>query len=110
MTRRAALVLFGLAVCLVSSVGERVGAAPVPKHLMKEAQNPDLDAMQGEWALVGIGVGERSIDSDTVRDMKGTLQVCGNLAGMKAWSREKKIAVATLKLDRTAQTPADHVY
>jgi uncharacterized protein (TIGR03067 family) len=98
MTRRTALVLFGLAVCLVSSVGERVGAAPVPKHLMKEPENPDLDALQGEWLLAGVVHDGTVLPAGTVREIQLTLEVRGTVMAVTFPKANSRLA-ATLKFD-----------
>jgi uncharacterized protein (TIGR03067 family) len=73
MIRGAALVLFGLAVGFVSSGGSWVAAAPVPKHLMKEPENPDLAALQGKWILTGV-----ALDGTALPAPEMILEVNGN--------------------------------
>jgi uncharacterized protein (TIGR03067 family) len=47
-------VLSGFALMFAGSMGV---AAPVPKHLMKEAENPDQAKLQGKWKLESVGIG-----------------------------------------------------
>ena len=74
MTRGAALVLFGLAICFVSSVEGRGAAAPVPKHLMKEPAN-ESEQLQGRWELVSARLVD---DGDLAREMKMVAEFRGN--------------------------------
>jgi uncharacterized protein (TIGR03067 family) len=50
--RAAAQVLFAVGATLVVSIGPVAVAAPVPKHLMKEAEG-DRGRLQGEWTANG---------------------------------------------------------
>ena len=72
--RMLALALFATAATFVVSGGPMV-AAPVPKHLMKDAENPDLAAMQGEWELTTMNV-----DGESMSALEATLEVRGNIS------------------------------
>jgi uncharacterized protein (TIGR03067 family) len=55
MLRNTMFVLFALVIALAVSAGAlpSAEAAPVPKHLMPEAVNPDLPLLQGKWEMTG---------------------------------------------------------
>ena len=51
---------------LVVAFGSMSSAAPVPKHLLKTPENPDLTAMQGKWKLTDVAFGGQSLDRKSV--------------------------------------------
>ena len=55
MRHFAALVLFGFATAFVSFASERVLAAPVPRHLMKEPASDKADRGEVEGAIIADG-------------------------------------------------------
>ena len=48
-----------MVLCFVAAVllGVQASAAPVPKHLMKEAENTEEAKIQGRWKLENLGGG-----------------------------------------------------
>jgi uncharacterized protein (TIGR03067 family) len=97
MTRVAALGVVGLAVAFVSAVGDRAGAAPVPKHSMLEVENADLAALQGKWALSGVAVNGSRVEIDRANEGT-TLEVCG---AKFVYTLKQIRTTGTLKLDTT---------
>jgi uncharacterized protein (TIGR03067 family) len=88
MIRFTALVLFGVAVVIVSTVGGRVAAAPVPKHLMKAADG-DKAKLQGKWKVKSVQMGGKNIlgglgqNFDMVFEFEGDQIIAtANIAGM----------------------------
>lgn len=55
------LVLFALTAAVVTLVGP-AAAAPVPKHLMKEAEGGDKAKLQGKWRVQSITFGGRNAE------------------------------------------------
>lgn len=102
MTRGAALVLFGLAICFVSSVGGRGAAAPVPKHLMKEPDHPDLVALQGKWELTGLAALGYVNPPEGVARLQMTAEFGGDVVAVTS-AGERQRTTATARFDRNAK-------
>jgi uncharacterized protein (TIGR03067 family) len=66
---RTALLLAAVSGLAVFSTGSPTAAAPVPKHLMKAAENPERDKLRGRWKLTGIRVGGQDVDVAGALDM-----------------------------------------
>jgi hypothetical protein len=85
--RSLALVLFGLAAVIVSSLSTGV-AAPVPKHLVKEPEG-DKAKFQGKWKIESILMGGKDILAVLGQNFEMELQfkgeqftARGNIGGM----------------------------
>jgi uncharacterized protein (TIGR03067 family) len=68
-------VVSGLVLTFAGSMGV---AAPVPKHLMKEGDNPEQLKLQGKWKLEskvvkGIGTSKPDVEILEIRDNKLTI-------------------------------------
>jgi uncharacterized protein (TIGR03067 family) len=101
VTRFAALIVFGIVAAVVSSAGGIAGAAPVPKHLMKEAENPDLAALQGKWVLTGLALDGTPLTADTLAQIEMSFEFRGNTLVMTA-AKQNLRSTATLKVDASA--------
>ena len=93
--RTAALILFAAIVPVA-------GAAPVPKHLMKEAENPDLAALQGKWTITGIALDGTELPADLIAGLNLTFEFKGDTAVLTN-PTQKETVTATVKLDLTAK-------
>jgi uncharacterized protein (TIGR03067 family) len=60
MFRTAMLVSFAFATVFVVSIGSLTGAAPVPKHLMKEPES-DKAKLQGKWKVESLTMGGKDV-------------------------------------------------
>ncbi|MCI0703084.1 MAG: hypothetical protein L0241_18560 [Planctomycetia bacterium] len=67
---------FLLAVVLMASVGP-VGAAPVPKHLMKEPGS-DKGKLQGKWKLQSLRLGGMDVGGDLAGGIDMVLEFRGD--------------------------------
>ncbi len=59
---------------LVVAFGSMSSAAPVPKHLLKTPENPDLTAMQGKWKLTDVAFGGQSRGADFATQLELSLE------------------------------------
>jgi uncharacterized protein (TIGR03067 family) len=100
--RTAALDLFGVVIALVGFAGGPVAAAPVPKHLMKEPENPDLAALQGKWKLTRIGFGGMDLTGDVLDQIDMSLEVRGDTLVMTA-AKQNLRSTTTVKLDANSK-------
>ena len=97
--RTAALGLFGVVIALVGSAGGLpVAAAPVPKHLMKEPENPDLALLQGKWKLTRIAFGGMDLTGEVLDQVDMSLEVRGDALVVTA-AKQNMRSTTTLKLD-----------
>ena len=121
------LALFTLVATLAVCADSHTTAAPVPKHLMKEAENPDLAAMQGKWELISANLdGESRKPADAtleIRDNRGkivdehsnstfifTLDTTTNprrMISLDSTDRHAKAIVAIYKIEGDTLTIAD---
>jgi uncharacterized protein (TIGR03067 family) len=77
-------------------VGVPASAAPVPKHLMKEAENTEETKLQGRWKLESLGVGGIQPQGGVGQQVEMTLEFRGTkLTG----TSEGRGMNATFKLD-----------
>jgi hypothetical protein len=88
MLRTTTLALFGLSAAVVLSLGATTGAAPVPKHLMKEPEG-DKAKLQGKWKVESIRMGDQDLGGllggnfEMVIEFQGeTFTAAANIAGM----------------------------
>ena len=112
--------LFGVTVAVVSSFGGAT-AAPVPKHLAKEAEGGDKAKLQGKWKLESMKMGDKNGLPDgitlemtlEIKDDKFTMQM--NVAGMSmtgtatlAYGKDGKreLTMTDMKVTNADGTPA----
>jgi uncharacterized protein (TIGR03067 family) len=100
--RVAAFALFAGVASLVVSGGPAV-AAPVPKHLMKEAEG-DLVKLQGKWKIQSLKMGEMDLGGDVIKSLDMVLEFRGDAVSMtmNAPGSTQKMT-ATVKLDANAR-------
>jgi len=88
-----------LVLCFVAAVlvGVPASAAPVPKHLMKEAENTEEAKIQGRWKLESLGVGGIQPQGGGVQQqMEMTLEFRGDKMTVRS---KDQVVSATIKLD-----------
>ncbi len=96
--RTSGLLLFVLASLLVAHSGLPGHAAPVPKHLMKAQQHPDVAKMQGTWVLTEIEVFGNRLGQDAAKSMNVTIEITGDTI---VTIHGQKRSTGTLKLTPT---------
>ncbi|AMV28977.1 hypothetical protein VT84_31575 [Gemmata sp. SH-PL17] len=87
-------------VLLVVLVGP-TPAAPVPKHLMKEGEHPDLAALQGKWSLTDIGLNGTSLGPVILDQLEVTTEVRDNTVAITLSKLNARLS-GTFKLDTNA--------
>jgi uncharacterized protein (TIGR03067 family) len=70
------------------------GAAPVPKHLVKEAENTEQSKLQGKWKLESIEIGGMNLGLPETID--GTFEFRGDKLTV---AMQGQTVTATVKLD-----------
>jgi uncharacterized protein (TIGR03067 family) len=89
---RMTAIVLGLGFAATLLVGVPASAAPVPKHLMKEAEDTEEAKIQGRWKLEAIGIGGMPQQLDVTLEFRGTK--------MTGKSQDRAVS-ATIKLDIT---------
>src|SRR5262245_49033366 len=59
-------------VFLAGSASGFAGAAPVPKHLMKEPENTEQSKLQGKWKLESLRLGEMALPAGAAGNVELT--------------------------------------
>ncbi len=87
-------------VLLVVLIGS-AHAAPVPKHLMKEGDHPDLAALQGKWRLTDIALNGTSLGPGILDQVEATTEVLDNTVAITLSKLNARLS-GTFKLDTNA--------
>jgi hypothetical protein len=93
-------VLFCAASVIVAHSGLPGHAAPVPKHLMKEQQHPDIAKMQGTWVVTDISIAGNK--QNGTLGLNVTIEITGDKI---VTIQGQKRSTATLKLTPTKNQP-----
>lgn len=94
--RTAAFLLCVGVAAVVGFSGTPMSAAPVPKHLMKEAENTEQSKLQGTWKLESVSLGNMPLQAGGQNALEMTLEFRGDK--MSGNSQGKALS-ATIKLD-----------
>ena len=92
--RTAVIVLFAVLV-------GPAAAAPVPKHLTKDAER-DLAALEGKWELTGLTLEGTPLPAGIVAQLKMTLEFQGDVCVTTYGSQDERVTAA-VKPDTTAE-------
>ncbi len=76
-------------------------AAPIPKHLMKNNENPDLAVLQGKWKSLA-GIFEASAMAIPKTSADNTVEFQGDKV-VQTTGATKRQTIATVKFDRNSR-------
>jgi len=93
--RATALALFAATAGLFVSLGAPAGAAPVPKHLVKEADSSEQGKLQGRWKLESISLANMPVPVGG-KELEMTLEIRGDTLTATTMGR---VTTAKVKID-----------
>lgn len=96
--RNMILILSSVAAAFMTTAGAPIVAAPVPKHLMKEPENPDFAALQGKWTLTNLSFAGMQLQGDTLAQIEMTVEFKGDILVMTA-AKQNMRSTTPVKFD-----------